>query len=1006
MRNKGGIVALLVAFLAISIYFLARTWKANDIRKDAEAYATDKSGKIDYSKKQRYLDSLWKQPVFLGTTTEDLTKQELGLGLDLQGGMSVILEVSPTEIVRALAASRDPKVATAIANAQQRAVSSSTNFVDLFADEFKKIAPDTKLSSVFSNSSNRGTLSLESSDNQVISYIKKEVDGAFERAFRIIQTRVDKFGVANPNLQRLSGTNRIQVELPGVDNPQRVRKLLSGAAKLEFCEVYTMQEIAPSFDGLSAILLQMDAESKAKDASLSKIAGKGDNVATAATKDTSKNSLASQLAGGNKSDTSKKDSAGLAQRQTNAFSNLFIGTGYGVAVRVKDTSRVNQIMHRADVQTLFPANATYLYDVKPRANGTNVSEEIVDIYFVKDLGKAPLEGDVVTNATQDYDERGKAAVEMQMNAEGARKWKALTGANIGRPIAIILDNFVYSAPNVNGEIGGGRSSISGNFTVTEALDLANVLKAGKLPAPTNIISEDIVGATVGSEAARAGILSSIIGVLFVLAFVMIYYNKAGLIANIALIVNLFLLLGVMASFGATLTLPGIAGLVLSVGMSVDANVLIYERIKEELLLGKTFPVAVRDGFQNAMSSIIDSNVTTLITGAVLFIFGSGLILGFATTLLIGIFTSLFSAIFVSRLLFEYYISKGKTVSFFTKWTEKLFKDSNFDFVSKRKLYYTISSAIIIAGIVSIFFKGFGLGVDFLGGRTYVAKFEKTVNTEDISKALTATFEGKAIEVKTFGGFDQVKITTPYKIENTNTEVEKQLESNVNAALAAVPGNKGVVLSSSKVGPTIANDAIGGAFKAVLLSIILVFVYIFVRFRRLAFGYGALVALFHDVAIILGIFSIFRGWLPFSLDVDQAFVGAVLTIMGYSMNDTVVVFDRVREYLTEKRGVKEDIPTVINNALNATLSRTAVTGFSTLVVLLVLLIFGGETIRGFVFAMFIGVIVGTYSSLFVATPIVVDGMQRDLKKEEAKLAAIPVVATEEVKNRNADRGKKS
>ncbi len=1001
MRNKGGIIALFVAFLAISIYFLARTWKANDIRKDATAYATDKAGKIDYSKKQRYLDSLWKQPVFLGTTTEDLTKQELGLGLDLQGGMSVILEVSPTEIVRALAGSRDPKVATAIANAQTRAITSSTNFVDLFAEEFKKIAPDVKLASIFSNSSNRGTLSLESTDNQVVSYVKTEVDGAFDRAFRIIQTRVDKFGVSNPNLQRLSGTNRIQVELPGVDNPTRVRKLLSGAAKLEFCEVYSMQEIAPSFDGLSAILLQMDAESKAKEADLNKLAGKSTNVA-AAVKDTSKNSLASQLAGGSKTDTSKKDSAGLAQRQSNAFSNLFIGTGYGVAVRVKDTTRVNQIMARSDVRSLFPANASHLYDVKPRANGTNVNEEVVDMYFVKELGKAPLEGDVVTNASQDFDERGKPAVEMQMNAEGARKWKALTGANVGRSIAIILDNFVYSAPNVNGEIGGGRSSISGNFTVTEALDLANVLKAGKLPAPTNIISEYTVGATVGSEAARAGILSSIIGVLFVLAFVMIYYNKAGLIANIALIVNLFLLLGVMASFGATLTLPGIAGLVLSVGMSVDANVLIYERIKEELLLGKTFPVAVRDGFSNAMSSIIDSNVTTLITGAVLFIFGSGLILGFATTLLIGIFTSLFSAIFVSRLLFEYYISKGKTVSFFTKYTEKLFKDSNFDFVSKRKLYYTISSAIIIAGILSIYFKGFGLGVDFLGGRTYIAKFEKTANTEQIANALKATFEGKAVEVKTFGGFDQVKITTPYKIENTNPDVEKQLYSQVQAAVANVNGNKGTLSEdTSKVGPTIANDAIWGALKAILLSIVLVFVYIFVRFRRLAFGYGALVALFHDVAIILGIFSICRGWLPFSLDVDQAFVGAVLTIMGYSMNDTVVVFDRVREYLTEKRGTKEDIPTVINNALNATLSRTAVTGFSTLVVLLVLLIFGGENIRGFVFAMFVGVIVGTYSSLFVATPIVVDSMQRDLKNEDAKLAAIPVIETEVVK-----KGKKS
>lgn len=994
MNNRGGIIALLVAFLSISAYFLLRTWKANDIRKDAEAFATDKSGKIDYAKKQRYLDSLWKKPMFLGTTTEDLFKQELGLGLDLQGGMSVILEVSPAEILRSLAASsRDPKVATAIENAQKRAVNTNTNFVDLFAQEFKKLAPDAKLASVFSNSSNRGTLSLESSDSQVINYIKKEVDGAFDRAFRIIQTRVDKFGVSNPNLQRLSGTNRIQVELPGVDNPDRVRKLLSGSAKLEFCEVYTMQEIGSSFDGLAGILLQMDIEARGKQP-------QKDTTATAAKADTSKNSLSAQLTGGAKGDSTKGDSTALAQRQNNAFSNLFINTGYGVAVRSKDIARVRQVMDRADVRSLFPSNANYVFDIKPRANGTNTSEEIVDMYFVKDLGKAPLEGDVISNASQDYDERGKPAVEMQMNAEGARKWKALTGANIGRPIAIILDNYVYSAPNVNGEIAGGRSSISGNFTVEEAQDLANVLKAGKLPAPTNIISEDIVGATVGSEAAQAGIISSLIGLLIVLGFVLIYYNKAGVIADIALIVNLFLLLGVMASFGATLTLPGIAGMVLSVGVSVDANVLIYERIKEELALGKTFKDAVRDGFKNAMSSIIDSNVTTLITGVVLFVFGTGLILGFATTLLIGIFTSLFSAIFVSRLLFEYYLSKGKTVSFTTRWSEKLFKDSQFDFVSKRKLYYTISSAIIIAGIISIAIKGFGLGVDFLGGRTYVAKFSQTVNTEEIEQALKPTFEGQAIEVKTFGGFDQVKITTPYKIENTNTEVEDQLQASVNKALANVNGNTGKVVSSSKVGPTIANDAIWGAVKAVLISMILVFAYIYIRFRKLAFGYGSLVALSHDVLIILGVFSILRGFLPFSLDVDQAFVGAVLTIMGYSMNDTVVVFDRVREYLTEKRDTKEDIPTVINNALNSTLSRTAVTGFSTLLVLLVLLIFGGETIRGFVFAMFIGVIVGTYSSLFVATPIVVDGMQRDLRKEAEKLAAAAPAVAESKKSKKS------
>ncbi|WP_337043235.1 protein translocase subunit SecDF [Emticicia sp. 17c] len=997
MNNKGGVIALLIAFSTISAYFLLRTWKINDIRKDAEAFATDKSGKINYTKKQEYLDSLWKQPVFLGTTTEDLTKQELGLGLDLQGGMSVILEVSPAEIVRSLASgSRDPKVATAIENAQKRAQTTSTNFVELFADEYKKLAPDTKLAKVFSNSSNRGTLSLESSDSQVINYIKKEVDGAFDRAFRIIQTRVDKFGVSNPNLQRLSNTNRIQVELPGVDNPDRVRKLLSGSAKLEFCEVYSMQELTPAFDALSGILLQMDIEAKAKQETASKTAP----ATAAAAKDTTKSSLTAQLAGNSKKDSTKKDSAAIAQRQNNIFSNLFIGTGFGVAVRTKDVSRVKEIMDRSDVRSLFPADASMVFNIKPRANGTNVNEEIVDIYFVKNLGKAPLEGDVVTNATQDYEE-GKPAVEMQMNAEGARKWKALTGANIGRSIAIILDGYVYSAPNVNGEIPGGRSSISGSFTVEEAQDLASVLKAGKLPAPTNIISEDIVGATVGSEAASAGIISSIIGLIIVLGFVLIYYNKAGLIADIALLVNLFLLLGVMASFGATLTLPGIAGMVLSVGVSVDANVLIYERIKEELALGKTFKDAVRDGFKNAMSSIIDSNVTTIITGAVLFAFGTGLILGFATTLLIGIFTSLFSAIFVSRLFFEHYIAKGKSISFVTKWSEKLFKDSQFDFVSKRKLYYTISSAIIIAGIISIFIKGFGLGVDFKGGRTYVAKFSKNVDTDPIKEALqNNAFEGQYTEVKTFGGFDQVKITTPYKIDNTNTDVEKQIQSTVNKVIASIDGNSGKVVSSSKVGPTIANDAIWGAIKAVLLSIALVFAYIYIRFRRLAFGYGALVALFHDVLIILGIFSILNGFLPFSLDVDQAFVGAVLTIMGYSMNDTVVVFDRVREYLTEKRGIKEDIPTVINNALNSTLSRTAVTGFSTLLVLLVLLIFGGETIRGFVFAMFIGVIVGTYSSLFVATPIVVDGMQRDLKKEEEKFAAAVPVATEPKKGKKA------
>lgn len=958
----------MITFLAISGYFLVRTWKVNSIRKEAEKYATSVDGKVDPMKKQAYLDSLWKQDVFLGSTLEDLTKQELGLGLDLQGGMHVILEVSPQEIVRALAGgSRDPRINTALENATKAAVTSSTNYVDLFVQEYRKLSPDTKLANIFANTSNRGILSLNSSDAEVVRYIKTEVDGAFDRAFRIIQSRVDKFGVANPNLVRLPGTNRIQVELPGVDNPQRVRKLLSGAAKLEFCQVIEFQEVSAGFDGLTAMLAQMDVEEAAK---------KKTAQAKPASTDTTKNSLSAQLAA--KSDSSKVDSTQL----TNAFSRLFTAGTYSMlGVRVKDTARVNTILRKPEVKSLFPADLSFVYDIKPVVKpGTN--EEVVDLYMVRDLGKAPLEGDVVTNATQDYDPTtGKPNVDMQMNAEGARKWKALTGANIGRRIAIILDNFVYSAPNVQSEISGGRSSISGNFSIEEAQDLANILKAGKLPAPTNIIEEAVVGATVGSQAVQAGVISSLVGLLGVLLFVLVYYNQAGWVANIALLVNLVLLLGVMASFGATLTLPGIAGIVLSVGMSVDANVLIYERVKEELAAGKAFGAAISEGFRQAMPSIIDSNVTTLITGVILFVFGTGLILGFATTLLIGIFTSLFCAIFITRLIFEQYINKGKSINFFTKWTDRLFKDSKFDFLSRRRTFYLISGAIILAGIASIAIKGFGLGVDFKGGRTYVVKFEKTIDTESVRKPLETVLEGTAVEVKTFGGFDQVKVTTAYQIDNTDPEVEEGIKSKVDQVVSNINGNKGTITSSSKVGPTIANDTIWSALKAIFYSLVVTFIYIYIRFRNFAFGYGAVVSLFHDVLIILSIFSIFNGILPFSLDIDQAFVGAVLTLMGYSMNDTVVIFDRIREYLNEDKAKNDSLVNVINNALNTTLSRTAVTGVTTILVLFILLIFGGETIRGFIFAMFIGVIVGTYSSLFIAAPIVVDTMQRGEKKKE-------------------------
>ena len=979
MQNRTGIIILTGVIAAICIYFLSFTFVSRGIKADAERYATNKQGQVDRDKKQHYLDSLWKEPVYLGSTLQEVTERELGLGLDLQGGMHVVLEVSPADILRSLSGNnRDPKFNQALKQAVDDKKTSNTSFVDLFADAFKKLSPDTKLATVFATSANRSKINFQSSDTEVRRLLNDEVTGATTRAFQIIQARVDKFGVANPNIQRLPGSGRIQIELPGVDNPDRIRRLLTGAAKLEFTEVYRLNELAPAIEGMGAYLLREEAARKAALKTTAPATG-------SATKGTS--NLESQLAQGSKTDSTgkAKSDTTAAAAQGNALTQLFVPVGQDqLGVYLKDTARANGVLTATEVRSLFPSDAVFAWDRKPFK--TTDGKEILPLYFVKKPGgRAPLEGEVITDAANDYDDRGRPEVTMNMNPEGGRKWKNLTAANVGRPVAILLDNLVYTAPNVQNEIPNGRSSISGNFTVEETKDMSNVLKAGKLPAPTNIVEESVVGATLGSEAVQAGVLSSIVGILLVLGFVVFYYNRAGFIADIALLVNLFFLLGVMASLGAVLTMPGIAGIVLSIGMAVDANVLIFERIKEELAEGKSFKLAVSDGFKNAMSSIIDSNVTTFLTGIVLFIFGTGLILGFATTLIIGILTSLFAAIFITRLLLEYYIRNGKTLSFTSSLAKNLFADSNFDFVSRRKLYYTISSVIIAAGIISAVFRGFGLGVDFKGGRSYVIRFEKAVSTEEVRNSLEGVL-GASPEVKTYGGTgigsNQVKMTTPYLIDDNSQGADKKAEAAIYQGLGSIKGNPAKIESSQKVGPTIAYDILTSALWSILLAVAVVFAYILIRFKRLAFGYGAVVAMFHDVLIILAIFTIFNGLLPFSLDVDQAFVGALLTIMGYSMNDTVVVFDRVREYLAENRGKRESIPTIINNALNSTLSRTAVTGFSTILVLLVLFLFGGETIRGFSFAMLIGVIVGTYSSLFVATPIVVDSLSRDQEKDDA------------------------
>ena len=991
MQNRTGILILTGVITAICLYFLSFTFVSRNIKSDAEAYATNKAGVIDRNKKQHYLDSLWKEPVYLGSTLQEVNERELGLGLDLQGGMHVVLEVSPADILRGLSGNnRDPKFAQALKQAAEDQKTSKTSFVDLFVTNFNEVSPNTKLASVFATSANRGKINYQSTDTEVRKMLNNEVDGAIARAYQIIQARVDKFGVANPNIQRLPGSGRIQIELPGVDNPDRVRRLLTGAAKLEFTEVYRLNELSPALEGMGAYLVAQEAARKAALGTAANVTAPAGGTAAKGT------SLESQLAQGAKKDsTAGKDTAAAAAQGT-ALTQLFLPVGQDqLGVYLKDTARANAVLNATEVRSQFPADAFFAWDRKTFKSTDG--KEILPLYFLKKpSGRAPLEGDVITDAASDYDDRGRPEVTMNMNADGARKWKNLTAANVNRPVAILLDNLVYTAPNVQNEIPNGRSSISGNFTIEETKDMANVLKAGKLPAPTNIVEESVVGATLGSEAVNAGVLSSIIGVLLVLAFVVFYYNRAGLIADLALIVNLFFLLGVMASLGAVLTMPGIAGIVLSIGMAVDANVLIFERIKEELALGKGFKQAVGDGFKNALSSIIDSNVTTFLTGIILFIFGTGLILGFATTLIIGILTSLFAAIFITRLILEYYIRNGKTLSFTSTWAKNLFADSNFDFVSRRKLYYTVSSVIIGLGIISIIFKGFGLGVDFKGGRSYVVRFEKAVSTDAVRTSLASVL-GSAPEVKTYGGANigdnnQVKLTTPYLIDDNSEGADKRAETAIYKGLSSITGNPAHIESSQKVGPTIAYDILTSALWSILLAVAAVFLYILIRFKRLAFGYGAVVALFHDVLVILAIFSIFNGLLPFSLDIDQAFVGALLTIMGYSMNDTVVVFDRVREYLAENKGKKESIPTIINNALNATLSRTAVTGFSTILVLLVLFIFGGETIRGFSFAMLIGVIVGTYSSLFVATPIVVDSLSRAQEQDEV---AKPIVAEKKV-----------
>ncbi|GGH52138.1 protein translocase subunit SecDF [Dyadobacter endophyticus] len=981
MTNKNGIIALTIVIALISVYNLSFTFVSRNFKSKAVAYATDAKGEVDVTKKQHYIDSLWREEVYLGHTLQEVTERELNLGLDLQGGMHVVLEVAPADILKGMAGGNARSVAfqNALKKAGEDKSANNSTFINRFVSAYKEAAPNTSLASVFATSANRGKINSNSPDSDVIKMLKTEIDGSIDRAFQITQARIDKFGVTNPNIQRLPGQNRVLVELPGVDNPERVRRLLSGAAKLEFAEVYLTNELGAGLEGLGRYLTQQ--------AEIEKAAKKTSAPAAAVSTDTTKKStdggLAAQLE--KKADSTATDSAALAA-QSAALTSLFVPMPQGLGVYLKDTARASEILRRPEVRSLFPADLVFMWDRKGTEAGGN--QLILPLYFIKKSnGEAAMEGDVIVDATHDYDDRGRPEVTMRMNGEGARKWRSLTARSVGRPVAIIIDNLVYTAPTVQGEIPNGNSSITGSFTVEETKDMSNVLKAGKLPAPTHIVEEAVVGSSLGAEAINDGLWSSAVGLLIVLVFMVAYYNQAGWIADIALLINLFFLLGVMASLGAVLTLSGIAGIVLSIGMAVDANVLIYESIKTELAEGKPFAQSIRDGFKHSLTAIIDSNVTTLLTGIILYTFGTGLVLGFATTLVLGLLTSLFSAIFITRLLLEQKLKNGKTFAFTNTLTKGWFQDNHFDFVSQRRRFYIISAIIIAIGVGSFIFKGFGLGIDFKGGRSYVVRFENNVDADALRANMDEVL-GSTTEVKTFGGQDQVKITTPYLIEDTTPEADQKAETKIIEATKKIANNPAKIVSSNKVGPTMAKDTLWSAVYAVLLALAANFVYILIRFKRVAFSYGAVMSLAHDVVIILAIFSLFNGWLPWSLDIDQAFIGAILTMIGYSMNDTVVIYDRIRDYLADEKSRGQNLSTVINNALNSTLSRTAVTGISVILVLIVLMIFGGAVIRGFTFCMLLGVIVGTYSSLFVAAPIVVDLLQRSQKNEPA-----PAVATD-------------
>ncbi|MGE5393950.1 MAG: protein translocase subunit SecDF [Candidatus Saccharibacteria bacterium] len=984
MQNKGAIRIFAILLALICFYQLMFTYKAHQVESAAKKFA-----KGDKQKEEAYLDSMSSEVVYnlLGLrkyTYKEVKGLELGLGLDLQGGMNVTLEVSVVDLIKSLSNySKDSTFNAALRLAKEKELKSQEDFVTLFGKSFEEIAPNAKLAAIFNTLELKDKIKFNSTNAEVLDVLRKETKVAIDNSFNIIRTRIDRFGVAQPNIQQLQTAGRILVELPGVDDPKRVRKLLQGTANLEFWETYDNSEVYPYLAQADQKLTEVLSAKTAAPAAVT------DTTKSKAAAD--KNSLLSELENKSKTDTvaaAKNDE--MAKRNplfsvlrpyANQQGQLGRGPVVGTAI-FTDTAKVMAYLKMDQVRAVLPRNL----DFKWTAKAIDKDEKYFNLIAIKVTsrdGRAPLEGDVIVDARQDYADMGsRPEVSMTMNSTGAKVWARLTKDNVGKSIAIVLDNYVRSYPNVNGEITGGRSSITGLESVEEALDLANILKSGKMPAPAVIIAEDVVGPSLGQEAINSGMWSFVIAFILVLSYMLIFYSyKAGGAANIALIVNVFFQIGVLASLGAVLTLPGIAGIVLTMGMAVDANVLIYERVEEEIMAGKSVRLAVRDGYNAAYSAIIDGHVTVLLTGIVLYIFGSGPIRGFATTLIIGDLFSLFTAIFISRLIFERQLDKNKQITFTTSYSKNWLRHVNIPFIEKRKIFYVLSGIMIVISVISFAVRGFDKGIDFKGGRTYVVRFDKDVKVDDIKNALAPVFNSTP-DVKTYGNNNQVRITTGYKIEETSTDVDTKVEELLYDGLkkggfigdvSLDTFGKVNLKSTQKVGPTISDKLTRDAVLAVLFSLILIFIYIYFRFDRWQYGMGCVIALAHDSIITMGAFSLLYGILPFSLEIDQSFIAAILTVIGYSVNDTVIIYDRIREHrlLYPKRALAD----TMDHAMNSTLRRTFSTSLTVLIVLLAIFIFGGTSIKGFAFALLIGIAVGTYSSVFNAAPLVYDTVRK-------------------------------